>query len=165
MTYNNKLKSDTNFRGIPRSQSQTHGKINLLADEQQRDVLCKLHVRSPIDYAITVFGPSLNLMQIKNVARMRNCPVGRMSHIRQSLNDPPQFQDMLKTPNCGADKDQRDNVENKMEIRGETDNNCSQSPNVRNNLNVFIFHTKQTLNRLRYMYTTLLTLNPLKRIR
>ena len=76
-----------------------HGKINLLADEQQRDVLCKLHVRSPIDYAITVFGPSLNLMQIKNVARMRNCPVGRMSHIRQSLNDPPQFQDMLKTPN------------------------------------------------------------------
>ena len=31
------------------------------------DVLCKLHVRSSIDYAITVFGPCLNLMQIKKL--------------------------------------------------------------------------------------------------
>ena len=31
------------------------------------DVLYKLHVRSSIDYAITVFGPSLNAMQIKKL--------------------------------------------------------------------------------------------------
>ena len=31
------------------------------------DVLCKLHVRSSIDYAITVFGPCLNLVQIKKL--------------------------------------------------------------------------------------------------
>ena len=31
------------------------------------DVLCKLHVRSSIDYAITAFGPCLNLMQIKKL--------------------------------------------------------------------------------------------------
>ena len=31
------------------------------------DVLCKLHVRSSIDYAITVFGPSLNNQQIKKL--------------------------------------------------------------------------------------------------
>ena len=31
------------------------------------DVLYKLHIRSSIDYAITVFGPSLNAMQIKKL--------------------------------------------------------------------------------------------------
>ena len=31
------------------------------------DVLCKLHVRSSIDYAITVFGPCLSLIQIKKL--------------------------------------------------------------------------------------------------
>ena len=31
------------------------------------DVLTKMHVRASIDYAITVFGPSLNLMQIKKL--------------------------------------------------------------------------------------------------
>ena len=31
------------------------------------DVICKLHIRSSIDYCITVFGPSLNQLQIQKL--------------------------------------------------------------------------------------------------
>ena len=31
------------------------------------DLLCKLHVRASIDYCLTVFGPCLNLLQIKKL--------------------------------------------------------------------------------------------------
>ena len=39
------------------------------------DLLTKMHVRASIDYAITVFGPCLNLMQTRPHTTVRNSDI------------------------------------------------------------------------------------------